>query len=103
MVAFVTVIVEEHDELPEGCCMRFKVVDEPRAVRRVRYDGDGGELRAWVVESPGSAVWGVTVEDSGAGSCVLVYGGERGLRLRPEGGGEAVAEAYLLMAGDAVG
>jgi hypothetical protein len=43
----------------------------------------------------------VTVEDSSAGVSTLVYGGGWGLRLR-RGGGEVVAEAYLLLAEGAV-
>jgi hypothetical protein len=50
--AFVTVLVEEHEALPDGCCMRFKRIGEPQAVRRVMYEpetgdcvgGDGGRL-----------------------------------------------------------
>jgi hypothetical protein len=100
---FVTVLVEEHEELPEGCCMRFKLVDEPRAVRLVRHEADGGPTGAvWRVESreeDGSAgvAWAATVEDSGAGTCMLLFGGARGLRLRPVDGGEIIAEPYLLL------
>jgi len=105
---FVTVLVEEHEELPEGCCMRFKLVGEPRAVRLVRYEqGDSPSPTVWRVESPqgdGStgAAWAVTVEDSGAGTCILVYAGVRGLRLRPVDGGETVAEPYLLLSRESV-
>ncbi|MDP9150065.1 MAG: hypothetical protein M3O36_09015 [Myxococcota bacterium] len=113
---FITVLVEEHEELPEGCCMRFKVVADPRAVRRVRYaaegptprPGDGGASdEVWLVESPAAddgprTAWGVPVEDSGAGTCTLIYGGARGLRLRREAGDDPIAEPYLLLAHDAV-
>lgn len=108
--AFLTVIVDEHDEIPDGCCMRFKVVSEPRPVHRIRCEADEDEmLHEWTVascESDGSAgvAWGATVEDSGAGLCTLIYGGARGLRLRMlEGHGHGPrAEPYLLLAPEAV-
>jgi len=100
---FVTVLVEEHEELPEGCCMRFKLVDEPRAVRLVRLETDGATSAAvWQVESPeADGSTGVAraaiVEDSGSGTCMLLFGGVRGLRLRRVDGGETLAEPYLLL------
>ena len=42
---FVTIIVDEHDELPEGCCMRFKAIDTPRVVRLVRMDAEIGSYQ----------------------------------------------------------
>ncbi len=103
---FVTVMVEEHEDLPEGCCMRFKAVGARRVVRRVRLD-DSGPSGEWIVESASESgvlgdAQGVTVEDSSAGSSLLVYGGAHGLRLRPVGGGSSVAEPYLLLAERAV-
>jgi hypothetical protein len=99
---FITVIVDEHEDLPEGCCMRFKAIGRSRIVRRVRLDADA-PIDEWTVEACGtsgepSPAYGVTVEDSSAGSSVLVYGGARGLRLRPVRGGQVVAEPYLLLA-----
>jgi hypothetical protein len=108
---FVNVLVEEHDELPDGCCMRFKIVSEPRSVRRVRYEADDpARGLIWLVESPGEdgsagTAWAAEVEDSGAGTSTLVYGGIRGLRLRPErgDGDQAIlAEPYLLIGHDAI-
>jgi hypothetical protein len=106
--AFVTVLVEEHDALPEGCCMRFKRIDEPRAVQGVMYEreGDAEGPALWAIDGAeeGGGVgpaWAVTVEDSSAGVSTLVYGGGWGLRLR-RGDGEAVAEAYLLLSENAV-
>jgi hypothetical protein len=101
---FITVLVEEHDALPEGCCMRFKAVSGPRVVSRVLLEGEGpASTNEWTVESCDEAgelgpALGVTVEDSSAGSSTLVYGGAHGLRLRPVGGGDPVAEPYLLLA-----
>lgn len=105
---FVTVLVEEHEELPDGCCMRFKLVEEPRAVHAVRYESaEGPSAAIWRVESregDGSSgvAWAALVEDSGAGTCMLLYGGARGLRLRSVDGLEVLAEPYLLMSRESV-
>jgi hypothetical protein len=43
------------------------------------------------------------VDDSGAGTSMLIFGGPRGLRLRrTDGTGGVVAEPYLLLAEEAV-
>jgi hypothetical protein len=109
---FIHVQVDEHDAIPDGCSMRFKAIDEPRAVRRVKWETEGPDSpERWIVESAdeGDAAGpaarpalAATVEDSGAGVCTLVYGGSRGLRLRPAAGGEPIAEPYLLLAPEAV-
>jgi hypothetical protein len=110
---FVMVNVDEHDALPEGCCMRFKLAGEPRPVRRVRYEPETAESSLdCLVEAPTEAgdggggatgvAWAAPVEDSSAGTSTLVYGGAFGLRLRPAAGGPTVAEPYLLLANDAV-
>jgi hypothetical protein len=110
---FVLVNVDEHEALPAGCCMRFKLAGEPRPVRRVRYEAETAESSVdCVVEAPteGShegrealgVAWAVEVEDSSAGTSTLVYGGNLGLRLRPVAGGVAVAEPYLLLVHEAV-
>jgi hypothetical protein len=103
---FIDVLVDEHDQIPEGCCMRFQTLQEPCPVHHVRYARGGGPVTCHV-ESPqvdGSvrAAWAALVEDSGAGSATLIYGDELGLRLRPVDGGETVAESYLLLAHEAV-
>jgi hypothetical protein len=101
--SFITVLVDEHDEIPEGCCMRFKAVGAPRVVRRVVLDGDEAPSRTeWIVEACSEKgergpAYGVTVEDSSAGSSTLVYGGARGLRLHAVVGASTVAEPYLLL------
>lgn len=87
--------------------MRFKAVGSPRAVRRVRLDESDGPGAEWTVESCGESgefglAHGVTVEDSSAGSSMLIYGGVRGLRLRSAADGSVVAEPYLLLAERAV-
>jgi hypothetical protein len=104
---FVLVDVDEHDALPEGCCMRFKLAGEPRPVLRVRYEPETAESSVdCIVEAPtvgaNGVAWAAPVEDSSAGTSTLVYGGAFGLRLRPAAGGPTVAEPYLLLANDAV-
>lgn len=102
---FVLVNVDEHEALPEGCCLRFKLASQPWPVRRVRYEPEDAEASAeYLVESPtveGGATetaWAAEVEDSSAGTSTLVYGGPLGLRLRPVAGGVTLAEPYLLLA-----
>jgi hypothetical protein len=104
---FIDVLVEEHDEIPEGCCMRFQAAAEPRPVRRIHCEIEGAPAGVWLVETreaDGSA--GVArvaaVEDSGAGTSMLVSGGALGLRLRPEAGGEPVAVPYLLLSEECI-
>jgi hypothetical protein len=118
---YVDVLVEEHDELPEGCELRFHAVGPTRPVRRVLYEpleglhgqgqGEGEfEVRAANGDGTESEARAVPVDDSGAGTSVLVYGGVRGLRLYRSGGagdrganGAApVAEPYLLLADDSI-
>jgi hypothetical protein len=104
----VTVLVEEHEMLPDGCCMRFKLAGEPRPVRRVRYESDAAPgAEEWLVEGADGddsplVASGVAVEDSGAGLCVLVHGGAHGLRLRASPDGAPLAEPYLLLAPEAL-
>ena len=105
---YIDVVVEEHDALPEGCELRFHAVGEVRAVRRVRYEPLTGPEGDFVVVAAGaddgeSGAQAVPVDDSGAGTSTLVFGGARGLRLRRvDGRGETVAEPYLLLADDAI-
>jgi hypothetical protein len=107
---YIDVMVEEHDEIPDGCELRFHAVGAGRAVHRVRYEpltpaAVEGEYEVAALgadgrEGPAEAV---PVDDSGAGTSLLVHGGARGLRLRPvDGGGPAIAEPYLLLADEAV-
>ncbi|WP_394827073.1 hypothetical protein [Pendulispora albinea] len=108
--SFIHVEVEEHDALPNGCSMRFHATGEPVAVHRVRYEAEDGRDGMWRVHAQGAdgsatRAMAVSVDDSGAGSCTLIYAGERGehgLRLTPEDGGEPIAEPYLLVSPDAV-
>ena len=107
---FVTVYVEEHEAIPDGCSMRFRATSE-RAdavpVHHVRYEPeDGGEEATWSVRgaqadgtSPTATVQ--PVDDSSAGTSMLVVGGNHGVRLTSESG-EEVALPFLLLSRDAI-
>jgi hypothetical protein len=102
---YIDVVVEEQEEIPEGCELRFHAVGEARPVRRVRYEpltGPEGEFE--VTAAGGQPAMAAPVDDSGAGTSVLIYGDGRGLRLRRlDGeGGAPIAEPYLLLADDAI-
>jgi hypothetical protein len=105
---YIDVVVEEHDALPEGCELRFHAVGEARAVERVLYqplEGAEGEFSVLAASADGGdgPAHMAPVDDSGAGTSILIFGGARGLRLRrADGSGEVVAEPYLLLADEAV-
>lgn len=100
--SFIDVLVEEHDALPEGCTLRFRAHGEGRPVARVRYESEDGVAGEWSVAgayADGSErpAIGYLVDDSGAGTSLLVVGGDHGLRLTLDGRGDPVAEPYLLL------
>lgn len=103
---YIDVLVEEQDEIPEGCELRFHAVADARPVSRVRYEpliGPEGEYE--VTAAGGAPALAAPVDDSGAGTSVLVWGDARGIRLRRVDGGGAdtpIAEPYLLLADDAI-
>jgi hypothetical protein len=108
-VKYVDVVVEEHDELPDGCELRFHAVGDPREVRRLRYEplvGPEGEFAVTAVDATGAETpaHAVPVDDSGAGTSLLIYGGARGLRLRRTDAPTeaAIAEPYLLLSDDSL-
>src|SRR5687767_2341062 len=105
MAIFIEVFVEEHEEIPEGCGLRFRVVSggaAPRPVKRILYAPEGEEAPTeWLVEAPGGESKAALVEDSGAGSATLIFGGDRGLRLR-DASGRVLAEPYLLLSEGAI-
>lgn len=104
---FVNVQVEEHDDLPEGCSLRFRAQTEGRPVARITYESESGVGGGWSVEGraangqrvPATAF---EVDDSSAGTSLLIVGGDHGLRLTSIATGETVAEAYLLLGLDCV-
>ncbi len=104
---FVNVDVEEHDALPEGCCLRFRAQGEGRPIERVTYESETGTSGIWSVagraaDGTARAATAFEVDDSSAGTSLLVVGGEHGLRLTSVETGETIAEAYLLLSLDSV-
>jgi len=102
MVPFVRVQVEEHEDLPEGCSLRFKAEGAPREIARVTWEAEDGTDGTWSVEAAWSdgqrsAALAYPVEDSSAGTSILVVGGDHGLRLVLVETGAKRAEPYLLV------
>jgi hypothetical protein len=102
---YIDVVVEEQEEIPDGCELRFHAVGESRPVRRVLYEpisGPDGEYE--VTAAGGEPALAAPVDDSGAGTSILIYGDARGIRLRRVGAaaGESISEPYLLLADDAI-
>ena len=103
---YIDVVVEEQEGIPEGCELRFHAVGDARPITRIRYEpltGPEGEFE--VTAAGGQPALAAPVDDSGAGTSILIYGDTRGLRLRRLGGSDAsepIAEPYLLLADDAI-
>jgi hypothetical protein len=100
---YIEVTVEEHDEIPEGCELRFHAVGPSRDIQRIRYEpmiGPEGDFT--VTAAGGQPACATPVDDSSAGTSILITGDARGLRLSRIGGDESViAEPYLLLSPDA--
>jgi hypothetical protein len=101
---FIDVFIDPNPNTPEGCGLRFKSESEPRPVATVRYDGALHDVVGWSSEGGGTPrpALAATVEDSGAGTAVLVYGADWGLQLTPRDGGAPFGEPYLLLDAGAV-
>ena len=103
---FVQIQVEEHEELPEGCSLRFRAQAEGRAIETVRWESESGTRGVWRVSgrtSTGDTTPAIAypVDDSSAGTSILIAGGDRGLCLIATETGETVIEPYLLVSRDA--
>jgi hypothetical protein len=101
---FIDVFVEPNPNAPEGAGLRWRSESEPRAVARVRVDGRWCAVAGWSSAGGGTPceARAITVEDSSAGTAVLVIGGDWGVRMQPEDGSPPFGEAYLLLVADAV-
>ncbi len=104
---YIDVVVEAQPEIPDGCELRFHAVGEPKPVRRIKYEpliGPEGEVEFEVTAASGEPALAVPVDDSSAGTSVLVYGDAQGIRLRQSGDefGPIVVEPYLLLAPEAI-
>jgi hypothetical protein len=103
MVTFIDVFVEPNPNTSEGSGQRFKAEGAARPVARAYWDGRWCRVSGWSSVDNGSAcaAQAITVEDSSAGTAVLIFGGDWGVRLEPEDGGPAFGEPYLLVDADA--
>ena len=102
---FIDVVVEEHDDIPDGCELRFHAVGERRPISRIRYEPlTGAEGDFDVRTAAGGQAYATPVDDSSAGTSILVTGDDRGLRLwRTDAPHEApIPEPYLLLAPEAI-
>ena len=92
----------------------FDLLEDPRPVSRVMAPNPLGEdvwceVTGWDADGPCPALAALS-EDSGEGVVLLVYGGNEGVRLRPEGAagqwdlGDATqwGEACLMLGKDTV-
>src|SRR5207247_5769637 len=81
---YVDVFIDPNPNTPDGCGQRFRAEDVARPVATVRWDDDVCDVVGWSSVGGGSpcAAWAIVVEDSSAGTAVLVYGGDWGLRLQ---------------------
>ena len=46
---FVTVQVEEHEALPDGCSQRFRATGEPRVIHHVAYEPEDAPAQTWSI------------------------------------------------------
>jgi hypothetical protein len=107
---FIDVVVKEHDELPDGCRVRFRALGDARPVSLVRYAprfGQPGDFRVEARDTTGAATAQATmVDDSHTRTPTLIWGGDLGLRLHriaeTETVAEPVVEPYLLLAPEAI-
>ena len=102
---YIDVVVDEQEGIPDGCELRFHAVGESRPVKRVLYEpmtGPEGEYE--VTAASGEPALATPVDDSSAGTSILVYGDAGGIRLRAIGAetAEPIAEPYLLLAAEAI-
>lgn len=98
---FIQIQVEEHEEIPEGCSLRFRAQDAGTPIERIVWESESGRAGVWRVEGRSSTgertpATAYAVDDSSAGTSILVVGGEHGLRLVAHDG-ETLAEPYLLV------
>jgi hypothetical protein len=104
---FVNIQVEEHEALPDGCCLRFRAQSAGRTVTVIAYESESGTRGHWRVEGraeDGSSTPATAyeVDDSSAGTSTLLAGAAHGLRLTFPPTGETLAEPYLLLNLDCV-
>ena len=89
---FIEVDVSGSDNCPLSLTRMFDALEDPVEVSRVEASGPDGEegmcdVTGWSADGPCGA-YAALVEDSGEGLAVLIYGGEEGIRLKPDGNSE---------------
>ena len=95
---YIDVFVDPNPNTDESCGLRFKAEGEPRPITHLMYDNVWCAITGWSSNGGGSPcpAFAIVVEDSSAGTSLLIYGGDWGLRLVPPHG-KPFGEAYLLL------
>jgi hypothetical protein len=104
---FILVQVDEHEVLPDGCSLRFRAQGEGTTVEQVEWESEDGTAGRWRVTGASAdgalvAATAYAVDDSSAGTSILIVGGDHGLRLTSVVTGQTVAEPYLLVSRSAL-
>jgi hypothetical protein len=102
---FVDVFVEPCECAQDGLVLRFMLAGaEPKTIARVRYEHDDGREGWWTVRGAldedaqrTDVARAALVQDSSAGTSLLVEGGTHGLVLERDGDEERVRVPYLLL------
>lgn len=84
---YIEVDVQENDNCDFPLNRMFSALGDPARIVRIDCPGPRGDtamydVTGWSEAGPCPA-YGVRVEDSGEGVALLVYGGDLGIRLRP--------------------
>jgi hypothetical protein len=101
--AFIDVFVDANDNAPEGAGLRFKAESGSRPIVAVELEGRWCALSGWSSAGGGSACAArvAVVEDSSAGTALLIYGdGDWGVRITPGDGEAPWGDSYLLLSRD---
>lgn len=98
----VDVEVDEHEALPDGCFQRFSALAPPRPVSRIRDGGVERRVEGRDADDRPCLAQTAPVDDSGAGTTSLVWGGAHGLRVLDDAGEVVEAAPYLLLAAEAI-
>ena len=85
---FVSVEVKSGRNVKDGLELVFNVMGKPSKITKVMTDDREGMTRmhkvtGWSEAGPCDAI-ALIVEDSGAGSALLIHGGDEGIRLMPD-------------------
>ena len=87
--------------------MRFRSQGDSRLVERVFWESDEGVAGTWHVEAAASdgsrsSALAIEVDDSSAGTSILIVGGDHGLRLTSLETSQVAFAPYLLVSRAAV-